>query len=76
MSFKILLKTMQLLLEDHKCETCKELLFIFRPYKIASNAEHQQTWYQNNKEKHANYYKHKISTSEYQESHNKKGCNK
>ena len=55
MPSKILLKDAQTLLENHKCETCEDLLAVFRPYKVASNAERQQTWYQNNKEKRAEY---------------------
>ena len=42
---KILLKDAQTLLKNHKCETCEDLLAVFRPYKVASNAERQQTWY-------------------------------
>jgi hypothetical protein len=45
------------LLENHKCETCDDLLAVFKPYKVASNAERQQTWYQKNKEKRAEYDK-------------------
>ena len=71
MPSKILLKNAQILLEGHKCETCEDVLAIFRPYKIASNAERQQTWYQKNKEKHAESDKHRSSKSEYQESHKK-----
>ena len=39
--------------------------------KVASNAERQQTWYQKNKEKCAEYNKNRASQSEYQESHKK-----
>jgi hypothetical protein len=45
MPSKILLKNAHILLENHKCETCPDLLAIFKPYKTASNAEYQQTWY-------------------------------
>ena len=55
MPSKILLKNAQILLEKHKCETCPDLHAVFKPYKVASNAERQQTWYQNNKEKRAEY---------------------
>ena len=55
MPSKILPKKAQILLEKHKCETCPDLHAVFKPYKVASNAECQQTWYQNNKEKHAEY---------------------
>jgi len=71
MPSKILLKNAQILLENHKCETCEELLTLFRPYKVASNSEYQQTWYRKNKEKRAECDKLRSSKSEYQESHNK-----
>src|SRR6202050_590651 len=67
MPSKILLKNTQILLEGHKCETCEDVLARFGPYKVASNAEHQQTWYQKNKEKCAESDKHHSSKSEYQE---------
>jgi len=52
MPSKILLKNAHILLENHKCETCPDLLALFTPYKKkTSNAEYQQTWYQKNKEK-------------------------
>jgi hypothetical protein len=44
MPSKILLKNAQISLEDHKCETCKDLVAMFRQYKIASNIECQQGW--------------------------------
>jgi len=28
---------------------------VFKPYKLVSNAEYQQTWYQKNQEKRAEY---------------------
>jgi len=71
MPSKILLKNAHILLENHKCETCPDLLAVFKPYKAASNAEYQQTWYQKNKETHAEYDKQCTSKSEYQESHKK-----
>src|ERR1700734_3764313 len=71
MPSKILLKNAQILLESHKCETGEDLLAVFRPYKVVSNPERQQTWYQKNKEKRAEYDKYRSSKSEYQESHNK-----
>lgn len=71
MPSKILLKNAQILLENHKCETCEELLALFRPYKVASNSERQQTWYHKNKEKCAQCDKLCSAKSEYQESHNK-----
>ena len=43
----------------------------FKPYKATSNAEYQQTWYQKNKEKRAEYDKQRTLRSEYQESHKK-----
>jgi hypothetical protein len=36
---------------------------------LASNTEHQKTWYQENAEKCAEYNKYHYSKSEYQESH-------
>jgi hypothetical protein len=45
MSSKILLKNAQILLENYKCETCLDILAVFKPYQVVSNAEHQQTWY-------------------------------
>ena len=71
MPSKILLKNAHILLENHKCETCPDILAIFKPYKTASNAEYQQTWYQKNKEKRAKYKKQRAEKSEYQESNRK-----
>jgi hypothetical protein len=71
MPSKILLKNAHILLGNHKCETYPDLLAIFKPYKTASNAEYQQTWYQKNKEKHAKYDKQRAEKSEYQESNRK-----
>jgi len=51
MPSKILQKNAQILLEITKCETCGDIFAVFRPYKVASNAERQQTWYQQNKKK-------------------------
>src|ERR1700683_460095 len=61
---KIILKNAQILLENHKCETCGDISAVFRPYKVVSNAEHQQTWYLKNKEKRAEYNKHRYSKSD------------
>ena len=71
MHSKILLKNAQSLLQDHKCHTCDDLLAVFKPYKVPSNAEHQKTWYQENTEKRAKYDKHRYSKPEYQKSHQK-----
>ena len=71
MPSKILQKNAQMLLKNHKCETCPELLTVFKPYKTASNADYQQTWYQKNKQKRAEYDKQRTSKFEYQESHKK-----
>ena len=68
MPSKILLKNAQLLLENHKCETCPDLLAVFEPYRVASNAERQKTWYEKNIEKRAEYEKHRYPTSGYRES--------
>jgi hypothetical protein len=43
MPSKILLKNAHILLENHKCETCPNLLAIFKSYKTASNAEYRKT---------------------------------
>ena len=66
MPSKTLLKNVQTLLQDHKCQ-CDEFLSVFKPYKVSSNAEHQRTWYQNHKSQRAEYNK----GPEYQESHKK-----
>jgi hypothetical protein len=58
MPSKILLKNAQILLEEHKCQTCNDLLAVFKPYKVASNVERQKTWYQENAEKRAEYDKY------------------
>jgi len=71
MPSKIQLKNAQILLENHKCETCPDLLAVFQPYKVAFNAKYQQTWYQKNKEKRAEYDKQRTSNFKYQESHKK-----
>jgi hypothetical protein len=51
MPSKILLKNAQILLGEHKCQTCDDVLAVFKPHKVASNAERQKTWYQENAEK-------------------------
>jgi hypothetical protein len=68
MPSKILLKNAQILLENHKCETCPDLLAVLEPYRVASNTEHQKTWYEKNIEKRAEYEKHRYPTSGYRES--------
>ena len=75
MPSKILLKNAQILLENHKCETCPDLLAVFKPYRVASGTERQKTWYQKNTEKRTSYEKHRYATSEYRES-NKKSSQK
>ena len=65
MPSKILLKNAQILLEEHKCQTCDDVLSVFKPYKMASNAEHQKKWYQENIEKCAEYDKYRYLKSEY-----------
>jgi hypothetical protein len=42
MPSKILLKNAQILLQDHICHTCDDLLTVFKPYKVVSNAECQK----------------------------------
>ena len=71
MPSKIQLKNAQVLLENHKCKTCPDLLAVFQPYRVSFNAKYQQTWYQKNKEKRAEYDKLCASNFEYQESHKK-----
>ena len=75
MPSKILLINAHILLETHKCETCPDLLAIFKPYNATSNAEYQQTWYQKSKEKHAEYDKKCALNFAYQKS-NKKSSQK
>jgi len=67
MPSKILQKDALISLENHKCETCPDLLAVFKPYKAASNAQYQQTWYQRNKDKRAKYNKLRAERSDYQE---------
>jgi hypothetical protein len=64
MPSKTLLKNAQILLQEHSCH-CGEFLSIFKSYKVVSNIDRQKTWYQNNKEKCAEYNKQ----PEYQASH-------
>ena len=71
MPSKILLQNAQILLKNHKCHHCNDFLALFKPFKISSNADHQKTWYQKNKEKRAEYNKHRYPTSEYRESNKK-----
>ena len=56
MPYKIQLKNAQILLKEHKCQ-CGEFMAVFKPHKVASNSQRQKTWYQNNKEKCAEYNK-------------------
>jgi hypothetical protein len=67
MPSKILAVNARILLENHKCETCPDLYALFQPYKIASNAECQQTWYKKNKDKCVEYHERRYPTSEYRE---------
>ena len=67
MPSRILLKDAQLLLQDHKCQMCGDFLTAFQPYQVASNADYQRKWYQNNRMKCAEYNRH----PEYYESHKK-----
>jgi hypothetical protein len=48
---KILLKNAQIFLEERKCQTGDDILAVIKPYNVASNAERQKTWYQENAEK-------------------------
>jgi hypothetical protein len=43
MPSKIPPKNAQILLENHKCETCEDVFAVFKPYKVTSNAEHQHS---------------------------------
>src|SRR5258705_11468674 len=54
MPYKIQLKNAQILLQEHKCQ-CGEFMSVFKPHKVASNSQHRKTWYQNHKEKCAEY---------------------
>ena len=54
MPYKIWLKKAWILLKRHKCQ-CGDFISVFKPHKVSSNAEYQQKWYQNHKEKHAEY---------------------
>src|SRR6202040_1037188 len=45
MPSRILKKDALILLEKHDCNTCPDILAVFRPYKAVSNAEYQQTWF-------------------------------
>jgi hypothetical protein len=56
MPYKIQLKNAQILLKEHKCQ-CGEFMAVFKPHKVALNSQRQKTWYQNNKEKCAEYNK-------------------
>jgi hypothetical protein len=69
MPSRILQRDALILLENHECETCPDLLAVFKPYKAASNAEYQQKWYQKNKDKCAKYDKQRAEGLEYQELH-------
>jgi hypothetical protein len=40
MPSKILVKNAQILFKNHRCETSPDLLAVFKPYKVASNAEY------------------------------------
>ena len=54
MPSKIQLKNAQILLKEHKCQ-CGNFMSVFKPHKMSSNAEYQRKWYQNHKEKRAEY---------------------
>src|ERR1700685_1034030 len=54
MPSKIQLKNAQILLKEHKCQ-CGNFMSVFKPHKMSSNAEYQRKWYQNHKEKCAEY---------------------
>ena len=40
MPSKILLRNPQILLEKHKCETCPDILTVFKPYHAVFNSVH------------------------------------
>ena len=54
MPSKMLLKNAQKLLQEHKCQ-CGDFMSVFKRHKVSSNAEYQKKWYQNHKEKRAEY---------------------
>jgi len=70
MPYKIQLKNAQILLKEHKCQ-CGEFMSVFKPHKVASNSQHQKTWYQNHKEQRAKYNKQSESQTS-----NKKSAHK
>jgi hypothetical protein len=45
MPSKIAVKNAQILLQDHICHHCGDFTCVFEPYKVLSNAQHQQNWY-------------------------------
>ena len=54
MPSKILLKNAQILLKEHQCQ-CGDFMSVFKPHVVASDSQRQKTWYQNHKEKCAEY---------------------
>ena len=42
---KTLVENARILLQDHNCHECESYICLFEPYKVQSNAERQQTWY-------------------------------
>ena len=54
MPSKIQLKNAQTLLKEHKFQ-CGDFVSIFKPHVVVPNSQYQKTWYQNHKEKHAEY---------------------
>src|SRR5882762_1447486 len=54
MPSKIQLKNAQILLKEHKCQ-CGDFMSVFKPHVVASDSQRQKTWYQNHKEKRADY---------------------
>jgi len=63
---RISVRDAQMLLQEHKCEKCDEFVCLFEPYKVKSNTQRQQNWYNklNSDEKTA----HLAEKSQYKES--------
>jgi hypothetical protein len=43
---RTLVKDAQMLLQEHKCDKCDDFICLFKPYKVQSNTQRQQNWYE------------------------------
>jgi hypothetical protein len=43
---RTLVKDAQMLLQEHKCDKCDDFICLFKPYKVQSNTQCQQNWYE------------------------------